>query len=123
MGAAPLWTAKCTYLTDTGTIYAGTKHVHKDIVINRFFGIFFMFFQSGLDDDVVEYERKMMDSVFLASIWGNLISYFILKPEEVNGTLSSDIGKYDKCGVEFSEQEYKGAEVINQIERRTVGMT
>ncbi len=28
--------------------------------------------------------------------------------------------KYDKCGVDFSEQEYKGVEVINQVERKTV---
>ncbi len=58
----------------------------------------------------------------IGSIWGNLISYFILKPEEVNGTLSSDIGRYNKCGADFSEREYKGAEVVNQIERRTVGI-
>ena len=28
--------------------------------------------------------------------------------------------KYDKCGVDFSEQEYKGVEVINQVEQKTV---
>jgi hypothetical protein len=48
LAAAPLWTSKCTYLTDTGAIYAETKHIDKDIIVNRFFGIFFMFFQSGL---------------------------------------------------------------------------
>ena len=48
LGAAPLWTSKCTYLTDTGAIHAEMKHVHKDVIVNRFFGIFFMFFQSGL---------------------------------------------------------------------------
>jgi hypothetical protein len=48
LAAAPLWTSKCTYLTDTGAIYADTEYVHKDIIVNRFFGIFFMFFQSGL---------------------------------------------------------------------------
>lgn len=47
LGAAPLWTSKCTYLTDTGASYAGSRKVHKDVVVNRFFGIFFMFFQSG----------------------------------------------------------------------------
>jgi hypothetical protein len=48
LGAAPLWTSKCSYLTDTGTAYAESKLVHKDVIVNRFFGIFFMFFQSGL---------------------------------------------------------------------------
>ena len=47
LGAAPLWTSKCSYLTDTGALYAETKCVHKDVIVNRFFGIFFMFFQSG----------------------------------------------------------------------------
>ena len=47
LGAAPLWTAKCSYLTDTGALYADSKLVHKDVIVNRFFGIFFMFFQSG----------------------------------------------------------------------------
>ncbi len=48
IAAAPLWTAKCSYLTDTGAIYAESKSVAKDVIVNRFFGIFFMFFQSSL---------------------------------------------------------------------------
>lgn len=48
LAAAPLWTSKCSYLTETGTIYAERKSVLKNVVINRFFGIFFMFFQSSL---------------------------------------------------------------------------
>ncbi|CAF4364999.1 unnamed protein product, partial [Adineta steineri] len=75
--------------------------VHKDVVVNRFFGIFFMFFQSG-------------------QIWGNLISYFVLKPSEVNGTNITE--KYDKCGAEFSEQEYKGVDVSNAIDRKTINV-
>ena len=47
LAAAPLWTSKCSYLTDTGAVYANAKLVHKDLIVNRFFGIFFMFFQSG----------------------------------------------------------------------------
>lgn len=120
MAAAPLWTAKCSYLTDTGTIYANVKNVHKDIIVNRFFGIFFMFFQSSLLN--IYYLIFQKDSFNIGQIWGNLISYFILKPEEKesNGTLINEFEKYDKCGADFSEKEYKGAEVINHIERRTV---
>ena len=33
------------------------------------------------------------------------------------------MGKYGKCGAEFSEQEYKGAKVVNQIDRKTVEQT
>jgi len=51
-----------------------------------------------------------------------LISFLILKPQEigVNGTITDEMRRYDKCGAEFSEQEYKGMEVINQVERKTV---
>jgi hypothetical protein len=58
----------------------------------------------------------------LGGVWGNLISYLILKPKEKgdNEIMSNQTGKYDKCGVDFSEIEYKGVEVINQIDRKTV---
>ncbi len=46
----------------------------------------------------------------------------MLKPKEigVNGTITNAMRKYDKCGVDFSEQEYKNVEVINQVDRKTV---
>lgn len=58
----------------------------------------------------------------LGQVWGNLISYLVLKPveKEANSTWANQTTKYDKCGADFSEKEYKGAEVVNQIERRTV---
>ena len=61
---------------------------------------------------------------YIGQVWGNLISYLVLKPKEkqFNETLSNEIGKYSKCGADFSEKEYKGAEVVNQIERKTVGI-
>ncbi|CAF1024654.1 unnamed protein product [Rotaria sordida] len=104
LGAGPLWTSKCTYLTDSGGIYAEAKGVDKNVIINRLFGIFFMFFQT-------------------AQIWGNLISYLVLKSEEkpyVNGTISNITKKYHKCGADFSEKEYQSAEVVNRIDRKTV---
>jgi hypothetical protein len=59
---------------------------------------------------------------YIGQVWGNLISYLVLKPKEKkdNETLSNEIGKYSKCGADFSEKEYKGAEVVNQIDRKTV---
>ena len=68
---------------------------------------------------VVEYHKKEFN---IGGIWGNLISYFVLQPAEIenNGTLLNETGKYNKCGVDFSEKEYQGAEVINRIERKTV---
>lgn len=46
LSAAPLWTSKGSYLTDLGSVYASDRNLDKNAVINRFFGIFFTFFQS-----------------------------------------------------------------------------
>ncbi|UJR11248.1 hypothetical protein I4U23_015430 [Adineta vaga] len=110
LAAAPLWTSKCSYLSNMGTVYAIEKNLDKTAVINRFFGIFFMFFQS-------------------CQIWGNLISYLILTPENklssvsaarINTSTSILFTMYDKCGAQFSEQEYQSTEVPNKIDRKTV---
>lgn len=47
LGAAPLWSAKCTYLTQTAVWYAKQTGATEDDVINRFFGFFFMVFQTS----------------------------------------------------------------------------
>ena len=47
IGAAPLWSAKCTYLTEIGSWYAKMTDSSHDDIINRFFGIFFMIFQTS----------------------------------------------------------------------------
>ena len=55
LGAAPMWSAKCTYLSQVGNIYGELTSQPVEPIIVKFFGIFFLFFQSS-------------------SIWGNLIS-------------------------------------------------
>lgn len=65
---------------------------------------------------------------YTGQIWGNMISYFVLTPENkasstINGTKNNTLflfKKYDKCGADFSEQEYQSSEVANKIDRRTV---
>jgi hypothetical protein len=58
-----------------------------------------------------------------------MISYLILTPENkavstINGTKNSTLllllKTYDKCGADFSEQEYQSSEAVNKIDRRTV---
>lgn len=71
-----MWTAKCTFLTDLGTYYSLHSGETSEVVINRFFGIFFAMFQSG-------------------SIWGNIISSTVLKPES-NSTVSTNLSF---CGI------------------------
>ncbi|KAG8182985.1 hypothetical protein JTE90_013434 [Oedothorax gibbosus] len=63
LGAAPLWSAKCTYLNEISALYAAQTSDTADVVTARFFGVFFMVFQN-------------------TQIWGNLVSYYVLKPNE-----------------------------------------
>jgi len=63
LGAAPMWSAKCTYLSQVGNIYGELTDSPVEPIIVRFFGIFFLFFQSS-------------------SIWGNLISSAVLSLDE-----------------------------------------
>ncbi|KAK7115237.1 UNC93-like protein [Littorina saxatilis] len=78
IGAAPMWSAKCAYLTQLGVWFAKLTKQSEDAVINIFFGFFFMFFQTS-------------------QIWGNLISSSVLekKPE------SNETDNVTVCGAEF----------------------
>eukprot|EP00106_Octopus_bimaculoides_P011993 XP_014779435.1 PREDICTED: protein unc-93 homolog A-like [Octopus bimaculoides] len=81
LGAAPLWSAKCAYLTEVGIWYARWKNIDSDSSINHFFGVFFMIFQSS-------------------QIWGNLISSLVLgqktnHPSDYNASSISCGAKYD----------------------------
>lgn len=68
LGGAPLWSAKCTYLTIAGNSYAEKAgKIGKDI-INQYFGVFFLIFQSS-------------------GIWGNLISSLILSQSSNKGKI------------------------------------
>ncbi|XP_076470843.1 protein unc-93 homolog A-like [Babylonia areolata] len=60
LGSAPMWSAKCAYLTQLGVWYSSLTELSDVVVINKFFGFFFMVFQTS-------------------QVWGNLISSTILK--------------------------------------------
>lgn len=55
LGAAPMWAAKATYLTQVGGVYAKLTDQPVDGIVVRFFGFFFLAWQT-------------------AELWGNLIS-------------------------------------------------
>lgn len=55
IGAAPMWASKATYLTQVGSVYAKITDQAVDGIIVRFFGFFFLAWQT-------------------AELWGNLIS-------------------------------------------------
>ncbi|XP_028296482.1 protein unc-93 homolog A isoform X2 [Gouania willdenowi] len=58
LGGAPLWSAKCTYLTIAGNVQAKKDGKKGSDVINQYFGVFFFIFQSS-------------------GVWGNLMSSLI----------------------------------------------
>lgn len=58
LGAAPLWSAQGTYLTIMGNLQAGKVGKPGKDVVNQYFGIFFLVFQSS-------------------GVWGNLISSLV----------------------------------------------
>jgi len=59
LGAAPMWASKATYLTQLGQVYAKLTDQAVEAIIVRFFGFFFLAWQS-------------------AELWGNLISSLVL---------------------------------------------
>ena len=79
MCAAPLWSSKCAYLTTTGIRYSQLSRETQDAVVTRYFGIFFLIFQSG-------------------QIWGNLISSLVLQ-QGVKDTFRENAG--DVCGANY----------------------
>lgn len=78
LAAAPLWTAKATYLTTLGIKYAKIADDAPEAIINRFFGIFFLFFQTS-------------------QIIGNLVSSLVLKSEDDS---TSDNSTEFTCGAQ-----------------------
>ena len=85
IGAGPLWCAKCTYLTVAAEAYSTLSDVAADILVTRFFGVFFMFYQ-------------------MAQVWGNLISSAVLSygldAVPANTTLNSSVVA-EVCGANF----------------------
>lgn len=85
LGAAPMWASKATYLTQVGQVYAKITEQAIDAIIVRFFGFFFLAWQT-------------------AELWGNLISSLVLSSgahggsHSANGTLTD---QYGHCGANF----------------------
>ncbi|CAF1574181.1 unnamed protein product, partial [Adineta steineri] len=74
LAAAPLWTAKATYLNQIARYHSQHKNQSHEISVSLFFGIFFALFGTN-------------------TIWGNVISYFVLN--------QSSVAQKINCGVHF----------------------
>ncbi|KAM6185266.1 protein unc-93 homolog A [Rhynchocyon petersi] len=77
LGGAPLWSAQCTYITISGNSHASTVGKTGRDVVNQYFGIFFLIFQSS-------------------GVWGNLISSLIFGQTPTQGAISED--QLQSCG-------------------------
>ncbi|XP_020619657.1 protein unc-93 homolog A-like [Orbicella faveolata] len=96
--AAPLWSSKCAYLTTTGIRYAELNRETQDAVVTRYFGIFFLIFQSG-------------------QIWGNLISSLVLQ-QGVNDTFRENADEV--CGARFCSNPPKLTNATDEYDRKLV---
>ncbi|XP_033335081.1 UNC93-like protein [Megalopta genalis] len=84
LGAAPMWAAKATYLTQVGGVYAKLTDQPVDAIVVRFFGFFFLAWQT-------------------AELWGNLISSLVLSGGEFGGAgnATTTSSKVKLCGADF----------------------
>ncbi|XP_070112650.1 protein unc-93 homolog A isoform X2 [Equus caballus] len=71
LGAAPLWSAHCTYLTIMGNTHAEEAGKIGKNVVNQYFGIFFLIFQSS-------------------GVWGNLISSLVFGQKPTQGAIPEE---------------------------------
>ncbi|XP_014096612.1 UNC93-like protein isoform X1 [Bactrocera oleae] len=99
LGAAPMWASKATYLTQVGQVYAKITEQAVDAIIVRFFGFFFLAWQT-------------------AELWGNLISSLVLSSGahgsggDANTTISEEDLQY--CGANFCVQVSNGHGNLNR---------
>ncbi|CAH0703330.1 unnamed protein product [Spodoptera exigua] len=84
LGAAPMWTSKATYLTQAGSVYAKLTDQAVDGIIVRFFGFFFLAWQT-------------------AELWGNLISSLVFSSgvHSTNSTTDNSSKTVLTCGANF----------------------
>ncbi|KAJ8402829.1 hypothetical protein AAFF_G00361430 [Aldrovandia affinis] len=77
LGGAPLWSAKCTYLTISAHLEAGKDAKRARDLVNEYFGIFFLMFQSS-------------------AVWGNLMSALIFRQDSNTAEITEEDLRF--CG-------------------------
>lgn len=84
IGAAPMWASKATYLTQVAGVYAKLTDQAVDGIIVRFFGFFFLAWQT-------------------AELWGNLVSSLVLSNPHGDDAAGNGTAppSYDQCGANF----------------------
>lgn len=79
-----MWASKATYLTQVGQVYAKITDQAVDAIIVRFFGFFFLAWQT-------------------AELWGNLISSLVLSSGAHGGGSGGNhtVSTFETCGANF----------------------
>lgn len=98
LGAAPMWAAQATYLTQVGGVYAKLTDQPVDAIVVRFFGFFFLAWQT-------------------AELWGNLISSLVLSGGEFGSGGGNSTTNWDKiklCGADFCVLGNGGHETLDR---------
>ncbi|KOX68736.1 UNC93-like protein [Melipona quadrifasciata] len=98
LGAAPMWAAQATYLTQVGGVYAKLTDQPVDAIVVRFFGFFFLAWQT-------------------AELWGNLISSLVLSGGEFSsggGNSTTNWEKIKLCGADFCVFSNGGHETLDR---------
>ncbi|GAA6084369.1 protein unc-93 homolog A isoform X1 [Tachysurus ichikawai] len=85
LGGSPLWSAKCTYLTITGNRQAEKENKKGQDVINQYFGMFFLIFQSS-------------------AVWGNLMSSLIFQQDASVAEIPED--RLQFCGAALCNENF-----------------
>ena len=54
LAAAPLWTSESAYVTQIGMLNAESKGKKSETGVTQFFGVFFAFFQTSKERELIE---------------------------------------------------------------------
>ena len=94
--AAPLWTAKATYLNQIARYHCQHTKQNHEISVSLFFGIFFAIFGTN-------------------TIWANLISYFVLN--------QSSTAQIVNCGMRFDPTSAVPTNTTQDVNNTTVELS
>lgn len=93
---APLWSAKCAYVTTAGQKYSKLVGRTEEAVVAQFFGIFFCFFQ------MTQVVGNLISSLVLSDIVNTGIKF---EARHNASYISQTCGRYDCQEVDFNEDD------------------
>ncbi|XP_067097906.1 protein unc-93 homolog A-like [Osmerus mordax] len=104
LGEAPLWSASSTYLTLAGQIQARQDRSRSQAVINQYFGILFLMYQSS-------------------AVWGNLLSSLVFGQDTASVNITE--GDLQVCGVggcmEVSDERFNSTRPDDRLVHTLMG--